>query len=122
MRLPVVSGMFYPDSFEELTKTLKDCFLHGKGPATLPSKRKDKIAAVIAPHAGYQYSGQCAAWAYKELAEAEYPDLFVILCPDHSGLGGKVSVSMEDWRTPLGVVRNDTRFARELLKRYGRAF
>ena len=116
MRHSIVAGMFYPENFEELNKTLEQCFKEGKGPAVFPSNRKNNIKAIITPHAGYTYSGQCAAWAYKEIGEAEFPDLFIILGSNHTGIGSDVAVSLEDWKTPLGVVNNHTKFSKELLK------
>jgi AmmeMemoRadiSam system protein B len=69
------------------------------------------------PHAGYQYSGACAAWAYKEIAEAKLPDLFVIIGPNHHG---NVScLSLEDWKTPFGFVKVDRNFAEVLIKNSG---
>ena len=116
MREPVVAGMFYPGGFEDLDKALRDCFTGEKGPLTLPCKRKDNIKAIISPHAGYSYSGQCAAWAYKEIGEAQFPDIFIILGPNHTGIGANIAVSLEDWKTPLGIVKNHVQFSRELLE------
>ncbi len=116
MREPVVADMFYPKDFEELNAKLKESFLGKRGPAVFPAKRTKDIKVIISPHAGYTYSGECAAWAHKEVGESIYPDLFVMLGPNHTGLGEKVSVSLDDWKTPLGVIKNETRFAKELLK------
>ena len=69
MRRAVVAGQFYENDFQKLEKQIKDCFFLKQGPGDLPIKtRKGNIIGVIAPHAGYSFSGQCAAWAYKEIA------------------------------------------------------
>jgi AmmeMemoRadiSam system protein B len=111
MRLPCVAGQFYDD--EGLEGQIGECFTHDLGPGALPTKKRSgTIKAAIAPHAGYIYSGPCAAWAYKRIAEAELPDAFLMLGPSHSGF--RTCFSAEDWQTPLGVVKTDRELA-ELL-------
>ena len=88
MRNPVVAGQFYSGDAPALEEEIKACFSHSKGPGDLPvSKRSGKILGAIVPHAGYMYSGPCAAWVYKEIAEAEMPDVFIILGVNHTGRG-----------------------------------
>ena len=106
MRLPIVAGTFYPTEFGDLDKTIKDSFLGKLGPGELPGKRDKNILGVITPHAGYIFSGQCAAWAYKEVAESEFPEIFIILGNDHQG-SREDSVSTENWQTPLGIVKTN---------------
>jgi MEMO1 family protein len=112
MREPTAFG-FYEDNFDMLEKQIKQCFMHKLGPGDLPIKKRDKkLKAVIVPHAGYAYSGPCAAWAYKEIAEAEFPDVFIILGTTHTSR--KSGISIEDWKTPLGVVKVDKNLAIKL--------
>jgi len=114
-RQAMFAGTFYEKSPTSLTNQIKECFTHEKGPGELPvNKRTKKLKAVIAPHAGYVYSGPCAAWAYKEITESEFADLYIIIGPNHSGNGSFVSVDM--WKTPFGEVRVDKEFAKFLLK------
>lgn len=115
-RKPIVAGMFYEDSFDELDRQINSCFTHKLGPGALPVKRTDKrIIGIIAPHAGYPFSGPCQAWAYKEIAESAFPDLFVILGTNHRGFG-KAATLLEDFETPLGIVKTDVEFAKKLIK------
>ena len=115
-RKAVVAGMFYKGSFDELSKEIENCFKGKFGPGDLPVKRgKKKIFGVIAPHAGYGYSGSCAAWSYKEIAESEFPELFVIIGVNHSGLGAEFSTYyFADWESPFGVVKVDKDFGKKL--------
>jgi len=114
-REPIVAGMFYEDDFNELDKQINDCFTHKFGPGDLPiKKREKKILGVVVPHAGYVYSGPCAAWSFKEIAESKFPDLFIIIGLSHSGFGS--CVSLEDWETPFGVVKNDKEFTKALIE------
>jgi hypothetical protein len=99
MRLPAVAGQFYPGSGAELEHQL-DGMLH-------PEKEIPCKGAVV-PHAGYMYSGQVAAAAYSRLPKAE---TYVIIGPNHHGLGSPVALSRESWRTPLGVVEPDLELA-----------
>ena len=117
-RAAIAAGSFYEASSESLDKQIKDSFLHAQGPGELQiNKRKGKILGAIVPHAGYMFSGPCAAWAYKEIGEAEFADIYIILGTSHSGLG--TAVSMENYETPFGVARVDQGFAKEFMKKSG---
>ncbi len=117
MRRAIVAGSFYPTNKEALEKQIKESFLGNLGPKSLPSKiGKGKIFGVIVPHAGYVYSGQCAAHAYKAIAESEKPDTFVILGTNHTGYAESgFAVSSQDFETPLSIVRNDKEFSELLI-------
>ena len=109
MREPIATG-FYEDNFDALEKQITECFKHKLGPGDLPIKKRDKkLKAVIVPHAGYSYSGPCAAWAYKEIAESEFPKTFILLGPTHRS--NKSGISLEDWKTPFGIVKTDKELA-----------
>lgn len=99
MRLPAVAGQFYPGSGAELDRQL-DGMLH-------PEKEISCLGAVV-PHAGYVYSGQVAAKVYSHLPKA---DTYVIIGPNHHGLGLPVALSRDSWKTPLGVVEPDLELA-----------
>jgi MEMO1 family protein len=110
MRASAVAGQFYSSAKVALLEELESCFKKGAG---LPGKqKKQNVLGAISPHAGYTYSGPTASYVYKELAESTFPDLFVILGVPHSGQ--KTCVSLEDWETPLGVVKNDLEFSKAL--------
>ncbi len=112
IRKPVVKGMFYEENSDKLIEQIKGCFLGKLGPGKLPDGNGKKVKAVIAPHAGYGYSGSCAAWAYKEIAESEVADVYVILGTNHQM---PVScVSLLDFETPLGIVKNQAELANKL--------
>lgn len=115
-RKAVYAGQFYEHNEQALDKQIADCFEDKNGPGSLPlSKRTGKIKAIISPHAGYQFSGPCAAWAYKEIAETEFAEVYVIIGPNHSGTGN--AISMEGYETPFGVARVDQEFVKALLEK-----
>jgi AmmeMemoRadiSam system protein B len=107
MRAPAVSGQFYPRNKNDLDREISRCF------EGVPADEKQVLGAVV-PHAGYIYSGNTAAYVYSVLPEA---DTFVILGPNHTGYGSPVSVSSENWSTPLGEVGSDNEFIKALPKR-----
>lgn len=118
MRKPVFAGIFYPKSSFELNKLLSDCFVGERGPGAVPVQpvRPAKpLKAVIVPHAGYAYSGMCAAWAYNAISDSDLPDLFVILGPSHHS--ARSGISVDTFETPLGLVRPDQDFAKRLVSK-----
>lgn len=115
-RKAVYAGQFYEKNEQALDKQIAECFEGKNGPGALPlSKRSKNIQAIIAPHAGYQFSGACAAWAYKEIAESEFADVYIIIGPNHSG--PENSISMTGYETPFGVARVDQEFAKLILEK-----
>ncbi len=118
MRKPVVAGMFYADNFDELSNQINDSFHSKFGPGALPIKKRQKeVLGIIAPHAGYPFSGPAAAWAYKEIAESRLADVYIMLGLSHSGFPS--CISLDDWETPFGVVKVDQGFQRVLMANSG---
>jgi len=116
---------FYPLDRSELLKTIEDCFRDGRfGPGRLPGKggpRYSSVVGGVAPHAGYGYSGPCAAHLYLELAEnPPKPDTVVVMGTNHTGYGGifTTTTRFKKWATPLGTVDVDLEFIRELIRIY----
>ena len=121
IRKPAVAGYFYESVEDSLKEQIKWCYRSDLGPGRTPGKTGDtrSIKGLIAPHAGYVYSGPVAAHAYLELAEDGLPETVVILCPNHTGMGSGLSTVTEgSWLTPLGEVKIDTEFALQLLSDY----
>lgn len=117
IRKPAVAGTFYEGDPDSLTGQIEWCFKHQLGPGRIPENlgNKREIKSIIAPHAGYMYSGPVAAHSYLKLAEDGLPDTFLILCPNHTGMGSGVStVSEGEWETPLGLVDIDAEFSLKL--------
>jgi AmmeMemoRadiSam system protein B len=91
--------MFYPKSPAKLIKQLQ--FLLE---STKPDERFSEIVGIVSPHAGYQYSGKTAAYAYNTLREKEYKTVF-ILSPSHHEYFPGISIYEGDaYSTPLGTV------------------
>ena len=112
VREPQVAGGFYPADPQELDRMIK-AFLSN----VRDSPRVDEeIGAVIVPHAGYVYSGQVAAYAYKQIIDRDI-DTVILLGPFHRALFEGASVWQSGtWETPLGKVEVDFELASAILK------
>ncbi len=113
IRKPAVAGQFYPADKERLSKAL-DCFLES---ARVPVGKRP--VALIAPHAGYVYSGQICADAFNQARGYEF-DVVVLLGTNHTASGfSKISVYAEGgFETPLGVAKIDEAVAKKLMEAF----
>jgi len=112
IRKPVVSGQFYSDQRSELLKQIKESFASKLGPG---KASPGKVMGAIVPHAGYMFSGPCAANSYRAV-EAGVFDLFLIIGFSHSGYGtASAGTILTDWETPLGLIQVDSEFGRMLV-------
>jgi len=119
LRKPSVAGQFYDAGEENLKQSIEDCFLDDRGPQTLPkiSQGSKKIRGLVVPHAGYIYSGAIAAHSYNLLLNNGFADTFIILGPNHTGIGPGISVMTEgSWLTPLGNVPINEKLSKLLHK------
>ena len=109
-RQPAVAGSFYPASTEELDATVT-AFL-----ANAP-KRELSPKVLVVPHAGYIYSGQTAAAAYRLLQEqADTIRRSILLGPSHRvAFQGLALPDCKTFTTPLGEVPLDTQAMHTLL-------
>jgi len=107
-RAAVVAGAFYPGSPSELRRTVEG-FLERADPDVPAEWQAARPVALIVPHAGYTYSGQTAAFAYKLLEGKERPSRVILIGPSHRfPLGGTCSVAdFSHYETPLGAVPVD---------------
>lgn len=113
MREPIVAGQFYEADKEKLKEQIQFCFKSKLGPGEIKNKTNKRIFGVTCPHAGYPFSGYGMAYSYKAIAESKLPELFVILGTNHNGTG-ETSAMIDDWKTPLGIVKTDKDFIKKL--------
>ncbi len=94
LRLPAVSGAFYPAEAHALT-----ALIHRYAPPNSPAERKN-VRACLVPHAGYIYSGAVAGAVF---AHISLPKRIIILGVRHFPYGEDAAmISRGVWRTPLG--------------------
>jgi len=107
VRPPAVAGSFYPADPAELTKMV-DGFLAKANQAPLDA------VALVAPHAGYEFAGQVAAYSYASLKGRKI-DRVVLIAPSHYEAFRFASVyDGSAYSTPLGQVPVDRAFAAKL--------
>jgi len=105
-----VAGAFYPSDPKELAAMVDGFLAH----ATIPPPQ-GQIVALVAPHAGYPYSGAVAAHSYAML-KGRPTHRVVVIAPSHFEAFSFTSVYDGDaYATPLGKIGVDTEFARKLV-------
>ena len=109
-RPPAVAGAFYPGEPETLRGDVRQYLAAAK-----PRALAGELRAILVPHAGYVYSGQVAAEAFRQLA-GDWKTV-VLLGPAHREAVRGASVwTGGSFLTPLGAVPVDEKLARELLE------
>lgn len=103
VRPPAVAGFFYPDDPATLAQQV-DSMLALTADPDRPAPK-----ALIAPHAGYRYSGEVAASAYRLVEPARHTiERVVLLGPAHRvAVRALGTTSADAWRTPLGEIPID---------------
>jgi len=111
VRAAAVAGSFYPADPKTLSAMIDDMLAHAAPPPIT-----DPILAVVAPHAGYQFSGPVAAYTYAALKGRKFSRV-VVIAPSHYEAFDFTSVYEGDaYATPLGTVQVDKAFAKQLAK------
>jgi len=107
LRQPAVAGYFYQGTPESLRRQVEGFIV--------PGSRKVHALGILSPHAGLIYSGSVAGAVYSSL---ELPDTFVLIGPNHTGMGAPVSVMARgSWETPLGKVDIDASLASDIISK-----
>lgn len=105
VRKAVVAGQFYNGTEASLRKQIKK-YIDEKA-------KKEKVIGVLAPHAGFMFSGEVAGAVYSRII---FPEIFVILGPNHTGAGDPCAIMTRgSWQTPLGEVEIDSDLAGKIL-------
>ncbi|MHB1012422.1 MAG: AmmeMemoRadiSam system protein B [Desulfobacteria bacterium] len=103
-RNPAVSGQFYPGTSAGLSRALRELTREVDAP--------EPAIGVVAPHAGYVYSGAVAGEVFSSI---RVPGRTVIFCPNHTGIGEDAAImSHGAWRMPWGDVPIDEELAARL--------
>jgi len=110
VRQASVAGGFYPADPKALSAMIDDMLAHASPPPI-----NNPILAVVAPHAGYQFSGPVAAYTYAALKGHKFSRV-VVIAPSHYEAFDFTSVYEGDaYATPLGAVQVDKAFAKQLV-------
>jgi AmmeMemoRadiSam system protein B len=112
-RDPAVAGRFYPADPRVLAEEVASLLAERPDGRATPGPPRP-ATGMIAPHAGYMYSGPVAGATY---ARVDVPGRVIVLCPNHTGLGKQVAAWPGGaWATPLGRVPVNEPLTRELLE------
>ncbi|ORX98426.1 MEMO1 family [Clohesyomyces aquaticus] len=123
------AGSWYSASKSELSRQL-DGWLSDVPASTTPigtvSSQQGSVAiphkgarAIIAPHAGYSYSGPAAAWAYKSVDWANAKRIFLLGPSHHHYLDGVETTQYSHYETPLGNLEIDHDTVSEIAQSWG---
>lgn len=101
---------WYPASAAELRREVTG-YIENATALDLPGD----VVGLIAPHAGYYFSGHVAGAGYRQVRDGAY-DLVVLIGPDHTSaaMGGLAVPDYAAWHTPLGDVPVDVALVAEL--------
>lgn len=115
-RKPIACPEYYPNTFERLDKAITNSFKDKKGPGTLQSSRRNiNTDLMVVPCDKIEASGPCLAWGYKELAESKFQKAYIILGANNHSQTKLSTYLFADWETPLGIVKVNQEFGKELL-------
>jgi MEMO1 family protein len=119
VRPPAFAGAFYPADPAALAAEIDRALDAAEAPGDEPAGH---LVGLIAPHAGYVYSGRTAAAAYAR-ARGRKIATVVIVAPSHRAAFEGLAVWPEGgFRTPLGVARVDAALAKAIAKASGARF
>jgi len=105
-RLPAVAGKFYDGNPQRLAQQIAQY--------TYKAARRRKIIGAVSPHAGLMYSGAVAGSLYSSIV---IPETFVIIGPNHTGVGSDLAVmSAGEWEIPVATYVIDDELAASMLK------
>ena len=111
VRSPAVAGSFYPDSPQVLSAQV------GKFIADAEFAETDrKLIGLIAPHAGYVYSGHVAGYAYKQLIGQSFDTVVLLGLSHRYRIDGAAIYARGAFRTPLGDIQIDEDLAAEIMR------
>jgi AmmeMemoRadiSam system protein B/AmmeMemoRadiSam system protein A len=106
IRKPAVAGAFYPGDPLSLSKKIAGFFKNVK-----KEELAGEVVGLVAPHAGYDYSGQVAACGFKQLEGMQY-DVVVVISPFHyDRFSGSSVYDGSAYETPLGIIEVDKELA-----------
>jgi AmmeMemoRadiSam system protein B/AmmeMemoRadiSam system protein A len=102
------AGTWYPGTPEELGKMINTYLKQAR------SKVHGEVFGLVAPHAGYVYSGPVAAFAYKQIEGRQFDNVIVIGPSHRHGFYGASVDMMDGRRTPFGTVQFDVELAKKI--------
>jgi hypothetical protein len=107
-RVPAVAGRFYDSDPERLSQQVAGF--------SIEVPEKARALGVVVPHAGLMYSGSVAGKVYSSITP---PDTFLLIGPNHTGLGTRISIMEQgSWESPTGTLMIDSELAIDMMGRF----
>ncbi|MDD4996127.1 MAG: AmmeMemoRadiSam system protein B [Patescibacteria group bacterium] len=111
IRQPVVAGSFYSADKDVLARQIDGFLARAE-----KTKIEGDFKMLILPHAGYDYSGQTAAYGFKELTDRNIKTV-ILIGPSHQDwFSGAAFTNYDFWQTPLGKVEIDKELRQKLIQ------
>ncbi|MBF0253815.1 MAG: AmmeMemoRadiSam system protein B [Candidatus Omnitrophica bacterium] len=108
VREPLFAGKFYPADAERLSALIRGLLQNAS------SSPDPSVRAIIVPHAGYIYSGQTAAQAYRTVEGGDFENVVVMGFSHRTLIEGIFVDDSEAVGTPLGEIRIDQSLAKKI--------
>jgi hypothetical protein len=99
------AGTFYPSDKEELERVVNKYLI---------GERNENIKAGIVPHAGYKFSGRLMGEVISIFPQKKN---FILIGVNHSGVEGRINLSLKDFKTPLGEVKINKELVNKIIGR-----
>ncbi len=111
IRNAAVEGRFYPSTKRRIFDQIKEIEQADRYP--LAGLFPEQLLGAVLPHAGHIYSGYQTIPFFKLIKRLEsYPETFLIIHPNHSGVGLPIAVDDSySWNNSIGEVLTDREFA-----------
>ncbi len=109
------AGMSYDSDPVTLREKIEGYFSPPDGPGKPRMENSSgALKGIIAPHIDFQRGGPCYAFAHREVREGSNADLFVILGTAHCEMKNYFSLTLKDFKTPLGSAETTKAFVEAL--------
>ena len=116
-RAAAVAGRFYPSDYDKLVADIESMMQRAEKLTKTNIAEEDDLLALIAPHAGYVFSGTVAASAYITLKKKnDFERVFILGSSHHASFHGASVYGRGNYHTPLGVVEVDKEISQKLLE------
>lgn len=117
VREPAVAGQFYPADPQALQEQVDEFLANAQA-----VQAQGEIFGLLLPHAGYQFSGQVAAFGAKAL-EGKHFDTIILIGNSHTERFDGISVFPAGFfKTPLGEIEIDNELAKKIMAENKRIF
>lgn len=114
IRKAKVAGAFYTDDKAKLIKEIDNYISSATFDRVTQISEKSRVIGIIAPHAGYFYSGKTAGHAYSWLSKTKAQKVILLGISHRQPLSGFSVFTGKGYETPLGLVENERELSQKV--------